>query len=109
MIRVTKINDTELVINSDLIEFVEATPDTMVTLTTGKKIMVRESVQEIIELVAQFKRLANARVESPGIFWRRRLLFGGNHALFFDLTEPLGCWRFIQPARHGDFLHFAPR
>lgn len=66
MIRVTRINDAELVINSDLIEFVEATPDTMVTLTTGKKIMVRETVQQIIERVAQFKQQATARVESPG-------------------------------------------
>jgi flagellar protein FlbD len=66
MIRVTKINDAELVINSDLIEFVEATPDTMITLTSGKKIIVRETVGEVIERVAQFKRQATARVENLG-------------------------------------------
>lgn len=66
MIRVTKINDAELVINSDLIEFVEATPDTMITLTSGKKIIVRETVGEVIERVAQFKRQATARVQNLG-------------------------------------------
>jgi flagellar protein FlbD len=65
MIRVTRINDAELVVNSDLIEFVEAIPETMITLTTGKKIMVRESVDEIIQRVAAFKR-ATARTEGPG-------------------------------------------
>jgi flagellar protein FlbD len=66
MIRVTRINDTEVVINADLIEFVETIPETMITLTTGKKIMVRESVDEIIQRVAQFKRLASARSLETG-------------------------------------------
>ena len=66
MIRVTRINDAELVINADLIEFVEAIPETMITLTTGKKIMVREAVDEIIRRVADFKRMASARTLTPG-------------------------------------------
>jgi flagellar protein FlbD len=66
MIRVTRISDAELVINADLIEFVEAIPETMITLTTGKKIMVRESVDEIIQRVAEFKRMATARAYNPG-------------------------------------------
>ena len=66
MIQVTRINDTELVINADLIEFVEAIPETMITLTTGKKIMVRETIDDIIRKVAEFKRLASAGVISPG-------------------------------------------
>ncbi|UCG61239.1 MAG: flagellar FlbD family protein [Candidatus Zixiibacteriota bacterium] len=65
MIKVTRLNDTDLVINADLIEFVEATPDTIISLTTGKKIMVKESIDEIIERVAQFKRKAGIRVGSP--------------------------------------------
>jgi len=65
MIKVTRINDAELVINADLIEFVEATPDTMITLTTGKKILVRESIDDIIRRVAEFKQQASARVISP--------------------------------------------
>jgi flagellar protein FlbD len=62
MIKVTRINDSELVINSDLIEFVEAIPDTIVSLTTGKKIMVRETIDEIINRVAAFKRNSVVRV-----------------------------------------------
>lgn len=65
MIKVTRLNNTELVINADLIEFVEATPDTLISLTTGKKIVVRESTEEIIERVAQFKRMSGIRSETP--------------------------------------------
>jgi len=65
MIKVTRINDAELVINADLIEFVEAIPETMITLTTGKKIMVRESVSEIVQRVAEFRRMASARACGP--------------------------------------------
>ena len=61
MIRVTRINEAELVINADLIEFVEAIPDTMITLTTGKKIMVKESPDELIRRVAEFRRLSGIR------------------------------------------------
>ena len=56
MIKVTRLNDSELVINTDLIEFVEAIPDTIISLTTGKKIMVKESIDEIIGRVEDFKR-----------------------------------------------------
>ncbi len=65
MIKVTRLNDTDLVINADLIEFVESIPDTIISLTTGKKIMVKESTDEIIERVAQFKRKSGIRVENP--------------------------------------------
>ena len=65
MIKVTRINDSELVINSDLIEFVEAIPDTMISLTTGKKIMVKESSDEIVRRVAEFKQLAFVRGITP--------------------------------------------
>lgn len=61
MIKVTRINDSDLVINADLIEFVEAIPDTIISLTTGKKIMVRNTPDEIIEKVAAFKRLSAGR------------------------------------------------
>ena len=65
MIRVTRINDTELVINADLIEFVESIPESMITLTTGKKIMVKEKIDEIIDRVAEFRRLSVARELTP--------------------------------------------
>ncbi len=59
MIRVTRLNGSELVINADLIEFVEAIPDTIVSLVTGKKIMIKESTGDVIRKVAEFKRLSS--------------------------------------------------
>lgn len=57
MIKLTQLNGHSIVVNSDLIEFVEQTPDTLVSLTTGKKIMVRESDEEIVRLTAEYRRL----------------------------------------------------
>ena len=51
MIDVTKMNGMNITINSDLIETVEDTPDTVITLTTGRKIIVKESRQTIKNLV----------------------------------------------------------
>lgn len=56
MIDVTKMNGMNITINSDLIETVEDTPDTVITLTTGRKIIVKESRQTIKSLVKSFKR-----------------------------------------------------
>lgn len=63
MIELTKLNGDKLVINSDLIEFVEALPDRLITLTTGKKIMVREEIPEIIAAIVEFRqRISQGRV-----------------------------------------------
>ncbi len=59
MIDVTKMNGSTITVNSDLIEIVEETPDTVITLTTGKKIIVKESRQMIKNLVKSFKRECN--------------------------------------------------
>ena len=56
MIEVTKINGIKVLVNPDLIELVEETPDTVLTLTTGKKIIVKESRQQIKSLVKSYKR-----------------------------------------------------
>jgi flagellar protein FlbD len=48
MIKVTKLNGREIVVNADLIEFVETTPDTLISLTTGRKIMVLEEMDDVI-------------------------------------------------------------
>jgi flagellar protein FlbD len=56
MIRLTRINHVPLVLNSDLIEHVEATPDTVVALTTGQKLVVLESAEEVIQKVIDFRR-----------------------------------------------------
>ncbi len=59
MIKVTRLNDTSLILNADLIEFVEAIPDTIISLTTGRKIIVKETPDDIIEKVVAFKRLSH--------------------------------------------------
>ena len=56
MIEVTKINGVKVLVNPDLIELVEETPDTVLTLTTGRKIIVRESRQEIKNLVILYRK-----------------------------------------------------
>ncbi|HET8548889.1 MAG TPA: flagellar FlbD family protein [Bryobacteraceae bacterium] len=56
MIRLTRINHQEIVLNSDLIEHMEANPDTVITLTSGQKMMVLETPDEIIERVVSFRR-----------------------------------------------------
>lgn len=56
MIHLTRINHVPLVLNSDLIEHIETTPDTVVTLSTGQKIRVLESPDEIIKRVVAFRR-----------------------------------------------------
>ena len=56
MIEVTKLNDIKISINAELIETIEEIPDTVVTLTTGKKIFVKESRQKIENLVKSYKR-----------------------------------------------------
>lgn len=59
MIRLTRINHTPLVLNSDLIEYVEVTPDTVISLTNGRKFVVLESPEEVIERVVEFRRAIN--------------------------------------------------
>ena len=56
MIQLTRLNHAQLIVNSDLIEHVEVTPDTVITLTNGQKIMVLESPDDVIEKVIQFRR-----------------------------------------------------
>jgi len=55
MIRLTRLNGQEVVVNADLIEFLESTPETIVSMTTGKKVVVKEKVAEVIRLVAEFR------------------------------------------------------
>ncbi|MFZ0396185.1 MAG: flagellar FlbD family protein, partial [Terracidiphilus sp.] len=59
MIELTRLNGTIMVLNSDLIKTAEASPDTMLTLITGEKLIVREDCAEIVERI---------------LAWRSRLL-----------------------------------
>lgn len=56
MVILTKLNDQVFTVNSDLIETLEETPDTVVVMTTGNKYVVKETPQEIIDKIVQFKR-----------------------------------------------------
>ena len=56
MIEVTKLNEKKIVINADFIESIEETPDTVITLSNGKKVIVKESRQEAKNLVILYKK-----------------------------------------------------
>ena len=55
MIELTRLNRKAFYINSDLIETIEATPDTVITLTNGKKLVVSDSTEEIMNKIAEFR------------------------------------------------------
>ena len=60
MIDVTKMNGSKVTINSDLIDTVAENPDTVLTLTTGKNIIIKESRQKVKNLVILYKRECNS-------------------------------------------------
>ena len=55
MIELTKLNDVKILVNPWVIEIVEETPDTVISFTTGKKIIVKESRQEVKNLVKSYR------------------------------------------------------
>lgn len=60
MIRLTRINHVPLVLNSDLIEHVETTPDTVISLINGQKFVVLETTDDVIRKVIDFRREISA-------------------------------------------------
>lgn len=56
MIEITKLNGDRLLLNAELIETVEETPDTVISLTTGRKIIVKESRQDVKNLVKSYRK-----------------------------------------------------
>ena len=64
MILLKKINNAEIAVNSDLIEYIEETPDTVITLTNGDKVVVQERMSNIIEKIVQYRRVIGGLVES---------------------------------------------
>jgi flagellar protein FlbD len=67
VIRLTRINRTSLAINGDLIKFVECAPDTVITLVTGEKVVVTESVEQVIEMIVQFRRTILTGLACPAL------------------------------------------
>ena len=63
MIEVTRFNGRKLVINAELVKFVESTPDTLITLTTNDRILVKDKVEEVVEKIIQYQRLIRNSIE----------------------------------------------
>ncbi len=63
MITLTKLNQQSFVVNAELIKFIESTPDTMITLTTGERLIVREGTPEVIRRVIDYGRMLRRLLE----------------------------------------------
>lgn len=59
MINITRLNGKEITLNAELIEIIEETPDTIITLTTGKKLIVSEAREVIVQKVIDYRRNIN--------------------------------------------------
>jgi flagellar protein FlbD len=66
MIQLTRLDGKELVVNADHVLTVEATPDTVILLTSGDHLMVKEPVDEVVERVAAWRRRCQAGPERRG-------------------------------------------
>jgi flagellar protein FlbD len=66
VIHLTRLNNQALAVNSDLIKFIENLPDTVLTLTNGDKIVVRESAEEVLQKIIAFRRAVLAGMLSVG-------------------------------------------
>lgn len=60
MIRLTRLSHAPIVLNADLIQWIESTPDTVVTLTNGQKVMVLEAAEEVVARVVSYRRMLHA-------------------------------------------------
>jgi len=68
MIQLTRLNNARLAVNCDLIKYVEEAPDTVLTLLNGEKLVVRETTEQVIERVRDFRRsvlIADPDAASP--------------------------------------------
>ena len=66
MIRLTRLNNQPITVNSDLIKFVESNPDTVLTLINGDKILVHESVDDVIARIIEFRRAVISGLAAVG-------------------------------------------
>ncbi len=62
MVTVTRLDGTELVLNAELIESIEAVPDTVIALTTHKKVVVREPIEVVVERVIAYQRAVRSPI-----------------------------------------------
>lgn len=59
MITVSRLNDKQILVNPHLIETIEETPDTVITLTNGKKFIVKETAAEVVKRIVQYRQTIN--------------------------------------------------
>lgn len=83
MIQLTRLNNKPLTVNSDLIKFIEQSPDTLVTLITGEKIVVLEKASEVLARIIDFRRSV---LQGLSIAWDPSSV----HALVARVPEPGG-------------------
>lgn len=65
MIYLTRLNQSAIVLNADLIEHIELMPDTIICLTSGEKIRVQESADEVIRRVLEWRRRVSLKEDEP--------------------------------------------
>ena len=65
MIKVTRLNDSTLLLNVDMIQSLQATPDTVITLTNNNRILVKEPIEEVSQKIVEYQRAINSRSGSP--------------------------------------------
>jgi flagellar protein FlbD len=63
MISLTRLNNQNFVVNAELIKFIESTPDTLITLTTGERLLVKESSTDVIRSVIDYGRMLRRLLE----------------------------------------------
>ncbi len=63
MIALRRLNGQEFVLNADLIETIESTPDTIIALTTGKKLIVKNSLEDVVRKTIKYKQLCHQYVQ----------------------------------------------
>ena len=66
MIKLTRLNDTQIVVNADQIKYLESTPDTIITLMNNEKILVTDSIDNVIRKVIEFRRVSYPVVVDKG-------------------------------------------
>ena len=102
MIQLTRLNGNPIALNSDLIKFVENAPDTVITLISGEKIIVRESSEDVIHKIVDFRRAVIAGLPA----WNGADLSSANSAAPRIQSRPFrgGCTPWIRARLVESFL-----
>lgn len=75
MIKITRLDQSALIVNADLIEFIEQTPDTALSMITGRRVLVQESVEEVLGKIAEYRiRMGAAVPRTDGVHIPQNLL-----------------------------------